>query len=59
MFHTKKNSLRKTVKVSIFAKTSQFWFSHASISKIIKCLLVDIGEKLHSLIKKRHNSLEL
>ena len=41
-----------TVKVSIFAKTSLFRFSHASISKIIKCLLVDIGEKLHTLIKK-------
>ena len=35
MFHTKKKSLRKTVRVSILAKTSLFRFSYAYVSKLL------------------------
>ena len=53
--------LKKTADVSIFLKTSLFigHFSHASISKIVNCPLVEIGEKFHAFTKKRTISLKL
>ena len=62
-FYAKKNVAKKLM-ASAFISQNQLTpvignFSHASISKIVNCPLVDIGEKFHAFIKKGTSPLTL